>query len=532
MSLAFVLVADRRLELRFFRFAPFLAGGLQAVALDRGQHAGGLLAAHDRDARIRPGPKKARTVGAPAHGVVAGAERAADDDGELGHVRAGHGRDHLGTILGNAGLLVLLSDHEAGDVLKENQWDIALIAQLYEVRALQRRFGEQDAVVGDDADRVAVDVSEAGNQRGAVARLEFLELRTVDQARDDLADLERVARVVGQDAVDVFDRVGGRGRCPAVQPIRAGPVEVRHDVARDGQGVRVVFGEVIGDAGQAGMHIGAAERFGVDFFTGGGLDQRRPTEKDGALFLDDHGLVAHRRHVGAAGGARAHDHGDLGNVLRRKPSLVVEDAAEVFLVRKHFVLQRQESAAGIDQVDARQAILQRDFLRPQMLLDRHRVIGAALDRRVVGHDHALHALDAPDAGDHAGGRRLVVVQPVGGHGRDFQERASGVEQGADPLPGQQLAARQVLFSRLLRPAQRSAFELGAQFAGKLAMVCIAGAELAVVAVDLGWKLWHRKTACGKTASVAADRQAWWESGPACRAPDCPGRVSDRPVEKR
>ena len=37
----------------------------------------------------------------------------------------------------------------------------ALVAQLDEVRGLQRALGEEDPVVGDDPDRVAVDVGEA-----------------------------------------------------------------------------------------------------------------------------------------------------------------------------------------------------------------------------------------------------------------------------------------------------------------------------------------------------------------------------------
>ena len=55
----------------------------------------------------------------------------------------------------------LLPDHEAGDVLQEDQRHAALGAQLDEVRALQRALREQDAVVGDDADRIAPDVGEA-----------------------------------------------------------------------------------------------------------------------------------------------------------------------------------------------------------------------------------------------------------------------------------------------------------------------------------------------------------------------------------
>ncbi len=168
----------------------------------------------------------------------------------------------------------------------------------------------------------------------------------------------------------------------------------------------VVLGEMIGDAGDRRVHVGAAERFGVDDFAGRSLHQRRAAEEDRALFLDDDRLVAHRRHVGAAGRARAHDDGDLRNVERAHARLVVEDAAEVVAVGKHFVLQRQERAAGIDQVDARQAVLERDFLRAQMLLHRDRKVRAALDRRVVGDDDDFDAVDAADAGDDAGAGRL------------------------------------------------------------------------------------------------------------------------------
>ena len=75
----------------------------------------------------------------------------------------------------------------------------------------------------------------------------------------------------------------------------------------------------------------------------------------------------------------------------RQVGLVVEDPAEVLAVGEDLVLHRQERAAGVDQVDARQPVLQRDLLRAQVLLHRHRVVGAALDRGVVGDDHALAA---------------------------------------------------------------------------------------------------------------------------------------------
>ena len=122
---------------------------------------------------------------------------------------------------------------------------------------------------------------------------------------------------------------------------------------------------------------------------------------------------------------RAHDERDLRDPGRRHPGLVVEDPAEVVAVREDLGLERQERAAAVDEVDARQPVLERDLLGAEVLLDRHRVVRAALDRRVVGDDHAGRALDPADAGDDPGARRLVVVQAGRG------ERAQ-LEEGACP----------------------------------------------------------------------------------------------------
>src|SRR4051794_37847787 len=49
MALVLVLLADRRLERLLLLGRPLLAAGLEAVAADLREHAGRLLAAHDRD---------------------------------------------------------------------------------------------------------------------------------------------------------------------------------------------------------------------------------------------------------------------------------------------------------------------------------------------------------------------------------------------------------------------------------------------------------------------------------------------------
>src|SRR5579862_576870 len=79
IALGFVLVADRLLEFFFLDLGPGLAGGFDIVAPHRGQHARGLLAAHHRDAGVRPGEQETRAIGAAAHAVIAGAVGAADD---------------------------------------------------------------------------------------------------------------------------------------------------------------------------------------------------------------------------------------------------------------------------------------------------------------------------------------------------------------------------------------------------------------------------------------------------------------------
>ena len=167
--------------------------------------------------------------------------------------------------------------------------------------------------------------------------------------------------------------------------------------------MRVVLGEMVGDAGKTRMDLRAAEFFGRDVLAGRGLHQRRAAKEDGALVPDDDALVGHRRHIGAARRAGAHDAGDLRDAGRAHRRLVEEDAPEMLAVGKDLVLVGQVGAAGIDEVDAGQIVLQRDLLRAQMLLHGERIVGAALHRGVVDDDHHFASRHAADAGDEAGG---------------------------------------------------------------------------------------------------------------------------------
>lgn len=196
-----------------------------------------------------------------------------------------------------------------------------------------------------------------------------------------------------------------------------------------------------------------------DDLAGGGLHEGRAAEEDRALVADDDGLVAHGRDVGAPGRARAEHGGDLRDARAGHPGLVVEDPPEVLAVREDLVLHGQEGAAGVDEIDTGEAVVEGDLLRAQVLLHRHRVVRAALDGGVVGDDDALPPAHPADPGDDPGGRGLSVVQPVGGEGSELQEGRAGVEQGVHPVPGQQLPARGVPLARPLPAAQPGRREL-------------------------------------------------------------------------
>ena len=176
-----------------------------------------------------------------------------------------------------------------------------------------------------------------------------------------------------------------------------------------------------------------------------------------------------------------------GMPCRRHLRLVVEDAAKMPLVGKDLVLQRQEGAAGIDHVDARQIVLPRDVLRAQMLFHRHRIIGAALDGRVIGDDDAFAPRDAPDPGDDARRMHVAAIEAVGRQRRQFQERGAGIDQQVDALARQHLAARGVALARGFAAAAGDLIELFAQLGDEAAHDFGVACKILGCRIDRGMK---------------------------------------------
>ena len=153
-------------------------------------------------------------------------------------------------------------------------------------------------------------------------------------------------------------------------------------------------------------------------------------------------------------------------------------------VREHLILQRQERAAGVDEVQARQPVLRGDLLGPQVLLHGQREVRPALHGRIVRDDHALRALDHADARDDSRARRIAVVEIPGGERVQLEERRVGVDQPVDALPRGELAARAVAFDGLLAAAARDLLRALVQLRDERGHSLVAARELVGAALDL------------------------------------------------
>ena len=161
-------------------------------------------------------------------------------------------------------------------------------------------------------------------------------------------------------------------------------------------------------------------------------------------------------------------------------------------VGKDVGLHRQKSAARVDEVNARQPVLERDLLRSQMLLDRQWVVRAALDGRVVRDDHTGTPLNDADPRDDAGRRYDAVVLVPGGERTEFEKRAVRVDKAVDAFPCQQLAAACMLCPRSLGATGCNGRTALCQECNQVGHLGSPGTKLIAVAIDVSRKDRHRR----------------------------------------
>ena len=135
-----------------------------------------LLAVAELDRALQP--HAAELAGRPGEREGGGVERAAghrlgaepiglaQHDGAERHGEVGAGHEQPRAVADQRGLLDLRPDHHAGRVAQEQDRDVEGVAELQEARGLVRAVrvdgaGEMRRIVGDDAERLALDAAEA-----------------------------------------------------------------------------------------------------------------------------------------------------------------------------------------------------------------------------------------------------------------------------------------------------------------------------------------------------------------------------------
>mmetsp|Transcript_43437 Transcript_43437/g.93051 ORF Transcript_43437/g.93051 Transcript_43437/m.93051 type:complete len:374 (+) Transcript_43437:504-1625(+) len=306
VPLLLVLVQSWLPELRNFLVGhQGFALPLQLVLLHCGQHIGGLGTTHHADARVGPHEEEARVVSPSAHAVISSPMAAGDDHCDLRNISTSNGVHHLGTISSDPSILVRFADHEASDVLEEEKWDSPLVAQLDEVRAFLSRFAEQDAIVGDDADGVTMDVSEATDQSASITSLELVQARAVDNSGDDLLHVEGLGVLLGDHAQQLLGVVERGLRLQLRLQWLRRLAAVRQHLPRNPESSWLVLSKVVCHSRLGGVDIGTAQLLCCHFLASGGLYERGASQENGPVAFDNDVLVRHRWHVGSASSAGA-----------------------------------------------------------------------------------------------------------------------------------------------------------------------------------------------------------------------------------
>src|SRR6185437_7628968 len=96
---------------------------------------------------------------------------------------------------------------------------------------------------------------------------------------------------------------------------------------------------------------------------------------------------------------------------------------------------------GVHQVDGGNVVVNGDVLRPNDLLGGHREEGAGFHRGIVHDEHEQAAVDAAQAGNHAGSRSAApfFVHAVSSVDAQFEQFRAGIEQPGDALAGGEAA---------------------------------------------------------------------------------------------
>src|SRR5690606_29113601 len=100
----------------------------------------------------------------------------------------------------------------------------------------------------------------------------------------------------------------------------------------------VIFSQMIGYTGEAGMDINTTKVFTGNHFTGCSFDQWRAPEENGSPNGHKNSFIRHWRDIGTHRRTKTHHRSKLGNALGRHTRLIIENTSEVITIREDFIL--------------------------------------------------------------------------------------------------------------------------------------------------------------------------------------------------
>ena len=192
-----------------------------------------------------------------------------------------------------------------GRVAEKEDRQVERVAELHEARGLVGavavdRAGEVERVVGDDAERAALDARQRGDHAGAEAAAQLEHRAAVGERLDDRAHVVD-AQAVLRDDVAQPTLVGA-------VPVRERALEVREVLLRDAHRLGLVGDGDVDDA-VGRLHGDRADLVGAEHAEAAAFDHRRAAHADvRVLRRDDDVAAAEQR--GVAGEAAAGDDAD------------------------------------------------------------------------------------------------------------------------------------------------------------------------------------------------------------------------------
>src|SRR6266478_5194316 len=190
----------------FFTAHRFALGFRNFFQLTLVDDVDGAFGAHDRD--FRGGPREIG-VGADvlgSHDAIGATVGFAGDDSDFGDGGFGEGEEQLGAVLDDAAEFLLRAGEEAGDVLEGDERDVESVAEAHEARAFYggvdvEHAGKKGGLIGDDADRAAIQSRKTHDDIFGEMFVNFEEVRIVHDGVDGVFDVVGLLRIVGDERI-------------------------------------------------------------------------------------------------------------------------------------------------------------------------------------------------------------------------------------------------------------------------------------------------------------------------------------------